>query len=100
MAKPKKKATVPMFKGDPCKTPSCAGHKAGYSYAMAGGGLPSPYSASFNAGMAAAFPMPKRVTANTTKTTKISLSNVVGAVGAAVVVAGAVAATNKPNNTP
>jgi hypothetical protein len=39
------------FKGSPCLTGDCGGHKAGYKYANNGGGTYSPYSQSFNNGM-------------------------------------------------
>ena len=39
------------YKGSPCKTPGCGGHKAGAKYVRNGGGTPSPHSDSFNNGM-------------------------------------------------
>jgi len=47
------KPLQPTFLGYECKGPNCAGHKAGYRYARTGGGVPSPYSRSFNEGMSA-----------------------------------------------
>lgn len=42
------------FKGYNCLTGACGGHKAGYKYGKNGGGTPSPFSPSFNEGLAIA----------------------------------------------
>lgn len=43
-----------FFRGSPCKTFTCAGHKAGFSYGEDGGRKPNPKSPSFNAGLKSA----------------------------------------------
>ena len=42
------------FRGSPCKTPGCVGHRAGYAYAQ-GGGSQWGNNKSFNNGMRIAF---------------------------------------------
>jgi hypothetical protein len=39
------------YKGSPCKTPGCLGHRAGASYARNGGRTLTRSSDSFNSGM-------------------------------------------------
>ena len=53
------------FRGDPCKTSSCAGHRAGFAYASGGGTQFAPRgNRSFNNGMRIAMgwkiPKPRR----------------------------------------
>jgi hypothetical protein len=54
-------AKGPTYKGSPCKTAGCGGHRAGASYARTSGVKFSPYSRSFNKGMSieAGISMPK-----------------------------------------
>ena len=47
------------FRGSICKA-GCGGHRAGYRYASRGGRLKSPWSASFNRGMAIAISQRKK----------------------------------------